>query len=226
MVAIFVVVTIVAFLGIDFAYQRIQERKTAMAMEPNKLNKVNPISAISVPEGLFFHPGHSWAAITQDGWVKVGMDDFLNKLVGKIDGVEVKNLGGEVKQGDPLIVLRQGNRKAEIVAPVDGKVEMFNEKVAGDPQSIKDNPYNESWVCAVKPTNLIDNLKKLNIAETAKSWAREEVDRLAGFFTGANFENKLVGQTLQDGGAPVEGVLTHMSDDAWDKFQNEFLNKA
>ena len=224
MVAIFVVLTILAFLGIDLVYQRIQERKFAFATEPQKRNKIKAISAISVPEGLFFHPGHSWAAITQSGSVRVGMDDFTNKLVGEIDSIEVKNLGGEVKQGDPLIVLRQGDRTAEIVAPVDGKVEMFNETVANNPGILKDNPY-QSWVCAVKPTNLIENLKKLNVAETAKSWAREEVDRLANFFNGANFENKLVGQTLQDGGAPIEGVLTHMSDDAWGKFQNEFLKK-
>jgi len=224
MVAIFVVMTIVAFLVIDLTYQKIKERKSVAAFS-YQTNKIKAISAISVPDGLFFHPGHSWASIAQDGMVKVGMDDFTNKLVGDIDSIEVMNLGGEVKQGDPLIVVRQGNRRAEIVAPVDGMVELMNESVANNPGTVKNSPYNEGWVCAVKPTNLVNNLKKLNIAETAKEWARQEIDKLADFFSGASFENKLVGQTLQDGGAPVEGVLSHMSDDAWSKFQDEFLTK-
>ena len=227
MVAIFVVLMIVTFLVVDMVYQRVQARKAVAAFQNvYKAHGINPISAISVPDGLFFHPGHSWASILQDGSVRVGLDDFTNKLVGKIDSIEVKNFGGAVKQGDPLIVLRQGSRTAEIVAPVDGTVEMINEMAANNPETIRHSPYESGWVCAVKPTNLVENLKKLNIAETAKQWARNEVDRLQEFFTGSSFENRLVGQTLQDGGAPVEGVLRYMSDEAWGKFQDEFLSEG
>lgn len=226
MVAIFVVMTIIFFLAVDLVYQRVQKKREITAASTQKIfkfNKSNPISAISVPDGLFFHPGHSWAAVTQDGKVRVGIDDFTNKLLGQFDSIEVKNQGGTVKQGEPLLVIRQGRRTAEIVAPVSGVVEMTNTQTMANPASVQSDPYNSGWVCAIKPTNLMDSLKKLNIAETAKKWASEEVDRMRDFLVGASFENKLVGQTLQDGGAPVEGVLSYMSDEAWEKFNNEFL---
>ncbi len=228
MVAIFVVLTIVLFLVIDLVYQRIQERKAAVAASTQKIFKFDksmPISAISVPDGIFFHPGHSWAAISADGRVRVGIDDFTNKLLGRVDSIEVKNPGQSVRQGEPLLVLRQGNRAAEVAAPVDGIVEMMNAHATSNPETVQVDPYNAGWICALKPTNLMDNLKKLNIADSAKKWAREEVERMRDFLTGASFENKLVGQTLQDGGAPVEGVLGYMSDEAWKRFQSEFLSE-
>lgn len=226
MVAIFVVLTIILFLSVDFIYQRIQKRKAAEAASTQqiyKFNKIQPITEISVPDGVFFHPGHSWAVISTDGKVRVGLDDFVNKLVGGIDTVEVRKTGTRVKQGEPLITIRKGNRVAEIAAPVDGVVEAMNATVTKNPKSLRVDPYKSGWVCALTPTNLKENLTNLNIADSAKEWARQEVDRLIRFLTGATYENKLVGQTLQDGGAPVEGVLEYMSEDAWSRFKEEFL---
>jgi glycine cleavage system H lipoate-binding protein len=225
MVAIFVVLTIIFFLTVDLIYQRIMERRAAAASTQKifKFDKSVPISTISVPDGLFFHPGHSWAAVTADGKVRVGIDDFTNKFLGRLDRIEVKNPGRRVKQGEPLLVLHQGNRTAEVVSPVDGFVEMTNTGATSNPDTVRFDPYNAGWVCALKPINLMENLKNLNIADAAKAWAREELERMRDFLTGASFENKLVGQTLQDGGAPVEGVLSHMSDEAWVKFRDEFL---
>lgn len=223
MVALFVVLTIVLFLTIDLVYQRVQRRKSAAA-EPSLAYKTIPaINRISVPEGLFFHPGHTWAAVTESGYTKVGIDDFTRKLFGKIDAITFKKTSGEVKQGEPLFVVKQGKRTFEMVAPVDGVIEATNTAIAQDPSMLSIDTYQNGWLAALKPTNLKKNLEKLNIAESAKEWAREEVARLRDFFAGAAFENRLVGQTLQDGGPPVEGVLEFMSDEAIEKFEKEFL---
>ncbi len=223
MVAIFVVFTIVLFLGVDLIYQRVQRRK-AEALEPQSIYaRSSAIDRISVPEGLFFHPGHTWAAVTESGLAKVGIDDFTRKLFGKIDGIEFKKTNGEVKQGEPLFVIKQGNRRIEMVAPVDGVIQQTNALIANDPEMLRTDTYQHGWLAAIKPTNLKKNLEKLNISDSAKEWAREELGRLRDFFAGASFENKLVGQTLQDGGPPVEGVLEYMSDDAVKKFEESFL---
>jgi glycine cleavage system H lipoate-binding protein len=221
MVAIFVVMTIILFLSVDLVYQRVQ-RKKAEAFEP-KLARVPAISRISVPEGLFFHPGHTWAAITESGAAKVGIDDFARKLFGKIDSIEFIKSEGTVKQGEPLFVINQGNRRIEMVSPVDGEIQSTNGFIADDPSILRTDTYQNGWLASIKPSNLKKNLEKLNIAESAKEWAREELGRLRDFFAGASFENKLVGQTLQDGGPPVEGVLEFMSDDAVKRFEETFL---
>ncbi len=225
MVAIFVVLTILLFLGIDLVYQRVQRKKAEAAeLQPVYAHK-GAIDRILVPEGLFFHPGHTWATVTEAGLEKVGIDDFVRKLFGTIDSIEFKKTSGEVKQGEPLFVIKQGNRTFEMVAPVDGVIEATNSKIADDPSILRVDTYQNGWLAAIKPTNLKKNIEKLNIADSAKEWAREEVARLRDFFAGASFENRLVGQTLQDGGPPVEGVLNYMSDEAAKKFEDAFLKK-
>ncbi len=225
MVAIFVVLTIILFLGIDLLYQRAQ-RKKAEATEPQSAYARNAaIDRISVPEGLFFHPGHTWAAMTEAGVAKVGIDDFIRKLFGTIDSIEFKKTGGEVKQGEPLFVIKQGDRTFEMVAPVDGVIETTNTKIADDPSILRVDTYQNGWLAAIKPTNLKKNIENLNIADSAKEWAREELARLRDFFAGASFENRLVGKTLQDGGPPVEGVLSYMSDEAVKQFEDTFLKR-
>lgn len=225
MVAIFVVVTIVFFLGVDLIYQRVQRRKVEAVERQSIYARSSAIDRISVPEGLFFHPGHTWAAVTESGVAKVGIDDFTSKLFGRIDSIEFKKTGGEVKQGEPIFVIKQGHRSFEMVAPVDGLLEETNSLLANDPGLLRTDTYQRGWLAAIKPTNLKKNLEKLNISESAKEWAREEIARLRDFFAEASFENKLVGQTLQDGGPPVEGVLEYMNDDAVRKFEESFLKK-
>jgi glycine cleavage system H lipoate-binding protein len=223
MVALFVIATILLFLGIDLIYQRVQ-RKKAEAAEPQSVYaRSSAIDRISVPEGLFFHPGHTWAAVTDSGLMKVGIDDFTRKLLGRIDGIEFIKTEGEIRQGEPLFVIKQGDRRIGMVAPVDGMIQQTNNHVAGDPQTLRTDTYRNGWLAAIKPSNLKKNLEKLTISESAKEWAREELSRLRDFFAEASFENKLVGQTLQDGGPPVEGVLEYMSDDAVRKFEESFL---
>lgn len=62
-----------------------------------------------IPGGVFISEGHCWANLEEDGSVKVGMDDFAKKLIGKIDSVELPNLGMEAKVGQPLFIVKQGS---------------------------------------------------------------------------------------------------------------------
>jgi glycine cleavage system H protein len=224
MVAIFVVLTIVAFLTTDLIYQRVQRHKAA-AVAPQTANRPKVFSpeSIALPGGLFFHPGHTWASIMRTGLVKIGLDDMMQKLVGPIDGIQLKRVGDKIKQGEPVIAIRQGNRTMALVAPVDGVVSALNNEVVKDTSLLKQDPYTRGWLYQVKPTNLTKNITVLKIAESAKAWFSEEITRLRDFLSGVNVEDKLVGQTLQDGGIPVEGVLQYMNEASWAQFEKEFL---
>ncbi len=39
----------------------------------------------AIPGGVFISKDHCWVGIDQDGNVKIGIDDFAKKLIGKID---------------------------------------------------------------------------------------------------------------------------------------------
>jgi hypothetical protein len=43
------------------------------------------ISGISLPMGYYFSPGHTWIKIGDNGMVRMGIDDFATRLLGRFD---------------------------------------------------------------------------------------------------------------------------------------------
>jgi hypothetical protein len=76
----------------------------------------------------------------------------------------------------------------------------------------------------LSPKNLASALKRLRVAEEAKSWLKGEVERFQEFFAARPLENMALGQVLQDGGQPTGGVLELMDDETWNLFAEQFLS--
>ncbi len=38
---------------------------------------------VDVPQGYYLHPGHLWARLEEDGGVRVGLDDFARRILGR-----------------------------------------------------------------------------------------------------------------------------------------------
>src|SRR3974377_2073464 len=52
-----------------------------------------PYDEFSLPGGVFISEGHVWANVTVPGLVRIGLDDFARKLLGRIDGIEFPTNG-------------------------------------------------------------------------------------------------------------------------------------
>jgi len=178
-----------------------------------------------LPGGLFFHRGHTWANLLFSGQVKVGVDDFLQRLVGRIDDIRLPPMGTEVKEGAPFVTIRQGGRTATLPAPVDGVVCAVNGELTRSPSLVKRDPYTRGWLVALQPTNLTSNLSRLMVGETALGWLKAEVARLQTFVSSTLTEQQdaLVGVTAADGGLHADGLLEHLNDEAWRRFTREFV---
>ncbi len=103
MVAILVVTTIICLVLIDLIVQLIEAKNKVPVTEnlgfggihsvPGQVPKV-PIKSFKetdyrIPLGLFFHKGHTWINLLTSGHVKLGMDDFSKKSIGKIDMINL-----------------------------------------------------------------------------------------------------------------------------------------
>jgi glycine cleavage system H protein len=171
----------------------------------------------SLPEGLFYHQGHSWLTPQGAELVKVGVDDFAQKLVGRSDRISLPKVGSRIEQGEIGWKLDVGKKNIGMLSPVSGNVVAVNKDIAANPDLINQDPYGKGWLMMVKPDNKGATVKNLLTGKVATAWMDKTADELR-----AKMGDEL-GTVYQDGGIPVSGIAKALSPDSWDKVASEFL---
>lgn len=221
MVALFVLLTIITFVAIDFFVQRAarKHRATVPIKSPLLLDR------FVIPKGFFLSKGHAWIEVLASGKTRIGLDDFVQKLVGSFDGISPQPVGSTIRKGDPLATLRQGERMLTIPAPLTGTLLELNEEVLEDASGINADPYGSGWIAVMEPANLSAELPSSAIAGAASQWLRGEIRRFKEFIAEYTSRSNALpaGVTLADGGVPVAGVLRLTDDKAWDQFNRSFI---
>jgi glycine cleavage system H lipoate-binding protein/ABC-type phosphate transport system substrate-binding protein len=181
-------------------------------------------AGMEVPGGLYFDKSHTWAFLEQDGHVKVGVDDFLQHVTGKITRVEIRKSGERIHKGDFLCTLIQNGKKLNVYSPVSGFITSVNEELSGDGSLINVSPYEKGWICKVEPSNWIRETGLLSMAKKYREWLKSEVTRLRDFFAIVINQPGMAMVSLQDGGAVRDHILEEMGPDVWEKFQDQFID--
>ncbi|MFH0990757.1 MAG: response regulator [bacterium] len=135
-----------------------------------------PTAEFAIPGGAFISEGHCWLTMESDGGVKIGVDDFAKKLLGRIDDIEFPNLGMTVNAGQPLFSIRCGHRMIPFQAPVSGRVTKINKYLGEHLEALEITPYGRNWICVVDAENFDAELSKLKIGKTAVSFFQTEID--------------------------------------------------
>lgn len=131
-----------------------------------------------IPGGVFISKSHVWAALTQEGKVKIGVDDFVTKVISVIDGIEFPNLGMNVKAGQTLFNLNVGAKKIPFTSPLSGKVIKINDNLKNEVELLQETSYGENWICLLEAENLDVELKELKIGKSAISMFESDLDLL------------------------------------------------
>jgi CheY-like chemotaxis protein len=195
------------------------EIKPEIRMVTPSVSQSDSRHEINVPAGVFVSPCHSWARLLMNGMVRVGIDDFTHKTIGRIDSVELPGKGRMVAKGDPLFSLLQGDLSLSVPSPVSGKVAGVNVELLDHPELIKLKPYELGWFCRIEPTKLNDDLKELKVGEEAVSWYREEVDRYT------EMKQKIAQEKGDDESDAGEYAASEALDPAtWVAFSRTFIN--
>ena len=190
----------------------------ALFMERNSPEKdVEHIRGFLLKTDCFFHPRHVWLSIARnsENEVRVGVDDFTQKLVGTIERVSVPPEGTAVKENGVCFLLQSGERVVKMVAPADGVIHTINPRVAAHPALINHDPYNEGWILSMHLTG--DGIKGLYYGNSARRWLDWEGERLKRMFASD------LGLTATDGGEPVPDFGGRLSETQWGKIVSQFL---
>jgi len=213
MVAILFILTVIVFLTIDYIMKK--REKTQLHTEPVVEKSIDrkPASIISGP---YFHPTHSWAKITDDV-VTVGIDEFTNKLIGRIRKLDVPKVGSYLQQGQTAWRLSRGKRELPQSSPVEGEVVEINEQLLSNPARINESPYKDGWILKIRPHALRQNLKNLLHGDTAKHWLENARSQFV-----IRFANE-VGPVCQDGGELIDNAGELLTEAEWDEVLHEFF---
>lgn len=169
-----------------------------------------------LPEEMYYHLGHSWAVPEGINVVKVGVDDFAQKLVGRINAIQLPTLGSTLNQGDKGWILEVDSKPIDMLSPVNGKVIAINEELVNSPEYINKDPYN-SWLMKVEAPRFSVDKKQLLSGTMAKNWMEEVRENL---LSRMSYD---LGLVYQDGGVLVDGMARGLDKDKWDEIVKEFF---
>lgn len=167
--------------------------------------------------GAYFHQGHTWALPEGGSVVKVGMDDFAQKLVGIPQSIELPEVGSQLAQGEAGWKLKVDEKTITMLSPVGGEVVAVNEEILRSPEIVNRAPYDDGWLLKVKVPRLRANLKNLLSGKLAGAWLDETVGTLR------QQVSPELGDVMQDGGVPVSGFVKQISPDNWEGVAAEFF---
>jgi len=221
MVVILVLMTFGIFLLIDWARSQklvkqpvlqTTSRETAARMVPAM------VAGFEVPENVRYHAGHTWAQSESRDLVRVGMDDFASKLIGKIENIALPQRGRWVRQGQKIWTIFRDGKSVDMVSPIEGTVTDINEAVMTDPDLARKDPYGEGWLVTVQAPDAKINFRNLLGGALARLWTEESALRLR-----KRMPMAMAAALAQDGGVAVDDITAHLPDVDWADLTKEFF---
>ncbi|WP_242392482.1 glycine cleavage system protein H [Anaeromyxobacter oryzisoli] len=176
------------------------------------------VDGIELRHGAWHAPNHTWLASCGPGELEVGLDDLGQRILPSVTAVELPRPGMSVHRGDPIAVLRAGQRIVRLGAPVDGTVLRVNGRVRWDPGLVKREPYGGGWLFRLEPADR--GYLELPRDAAAEGWMRSERQRLE------RFVEQELGFAAADGGALVVPVPGALGEDGWKRLVSAFLHAA
>lgn len=168
--------------------------------------------------GVLCHQGHCWARPEPDGSTfAVGIDDFAQKLLGRLQTVVLPRVGQRIRQGEQGWQVEVDSTPIDLLAPVGGEVVEWNHEVLRRPELVNEDPYGRGWLMKVRVPRVKRNVSNLLGGSLALAWMEQAAQSLRRRMSGQ------LGEVLQDGGVPVVGIAKNLSPDKWDELAREFL---
>jgi glycine cleavage system H protein len=225
MTVLLILATFIVFLTIDYFYSRRRAAQPVQVVARTKTPQLRSgiVAGFELPGNLSYHPGHTWALDESPNLMRVGLDDFAARLIGKVERIALPQRGRWVRQGQKLMTVYRDGVQAEVVSPMEGMVTAINEAVMKDPALALRDPYGEGWLVKLQAPDPKINFRNLLSGALARKWMEEAAQRLQA-------RMKLLAGApsfalAQDGGLAVRDLTAELPDENWAELAREyFLN--
>ena len=169
----------------------------------------------NVPAGIFISQNHTWVNIEMNGTARVGLDDFVRKIIKNIDGVELPTLNKNIKKGELLFSIKHDAHAINVSSPISGTVTLLNTEHVEHPEWVASKPFELSWMCCIDPSNLAEELNSMKIGVDSINWYRQEIEKY----------EQIARQFEKDGsaiGSPAKGSDKAGRQETNERFLEEF----
>jgi len=175
------------------------------------------VKGFKVPMGYYFHNGHTWARIESGGYVRVGMDDFALKLLGRADAMDLPLMGKEVDKDRPGWGLKRKLNEADVLSPVNGVIMEVNAALRERPGLANEKPYEEGWVFMIRTPDVKKAANALMADADSLSWMDHEIGKLE------TMVGEVAGPLAADGGYLADDIYGNVPGLGWSNLTKTFL---
>ncbi len=186
---------------------------------PLEFPKYVSVSGYRVADDYYYHLGHTWVHLEPGGRVKIGVDDFISKVLGPAEVFGLPARGVTLGQGHAGWMWKRNGREADVLSPLTGKVFLINRHAVENPGIVHDDPYGDGWLFVMEPITPINvlNLNVLFSGNKSLKWMEEEFQELLKLM-GPKYE-----KLAATGGEPISDLFGRFPEIGWDRLVKTFL---
>ena len=178
------------------------------------------VSGYKMIEDYYYYFGHSWVNIEEFRRVRIGIDDFISKILSPIDEINLPPLGTVMKRAEIGCILTRNDKKAPIQSPMSGTVCAVNDKVKKNPELVHDDPYHEGWLYMLDSENFKPELEGLYSGRECFQWMEKECQHLYKLM-GPRYE-----QLSATGGELIDDIFGEFPESSWNLLLTTFFHSA
>ena len=158
-------------------------------------------SGLNYPDDVYYHRGHTWVRLTEDGTVVIGIDDLAQHMIGTPDSVTLPEIGEELDLYQTAWRMHKNGNEIRVRAPLGGTV-----VAVGGP--------NEGWFVKLRSrTDVRDprSFRHLLRGPEVRGWVSRELERLQ-----LQLRAPQSPAALADGGVLLTDLMNAVPEADWD----------
>ncbi len=174
-------------------------------------------SGYKMADGYYYHLGHCWARFEHGGRVRIGFDDFITRLFGAFQVLNLPPLGATLEKDQVGLTFGRDEHKAASLAPVTGTVLAVNHIAREHPEILQEDPYHQGWLCILEPDMPKKHFKGLFYGQESRQWMEQETQELLNLM-GPEYQ-----RLAATGAQPLRDVYGAFPKLGWDLLAKTFL---
>jgi glycine cleavage system H protein len=106
------------------------------------------------PDDFKYSESHEWIKYNEKKKeATIGITDYAVKQLADLVHIDLPKVGDSVEQGAPFGEIESVKTVADLITPLTGKIIEVNKEVAGDLDTLKEEPFEDGWLVKIKPTD-------------------------------------------------------------------------